>query len=218
MIVNYLFKHLLFNPIILFSRLFYTIYFPLVHIFNLSLVNHNTLAHSHVLSLIYSIILSILSPIGIYILLFNYYIQNVFIINLSKFIFNLSISYFTVDLFLGITYYPEILKTKIFTFGIHHITYISMLIYGNIYNLLPIYIIAIPLEIPTVVLSIGYINKKYQNYKLFGILFFIFRIVYNILLIYKTYNYHNDICLFFITILCVHLYWFNSYAQKYILK
>lgn len=218
MIVNYIFKNLLFNPIILFSRFFFTIYFPLIQVFNLSYVNHNTLAHSHILSLIYSSILSILSPIGIYMLLNNYYIQNAFITNLSKFIFNLSISYFSVDLFLGIRYYPEILKSKILTFGVHHIVYIGMLIYGRINNLLPVYIIVIPLEIPTVILSIGYINKKYQNYKLFGVLFFIFRIVYNILLIYKTYGHYNDICLFFITILCVHLYWFRSYTVKYLLN
>ena len=194
MIVNYIFNNFLFNPIILYSRLLYTIYFQLVNIFNLSSVNHNTIAHSHILSFIYSLVLSILSPIGIYMLLFNYYNPTEFILNLSKFIFNLSISYFSVDLYLGIIYYPTLLKSHIVTFGIHHITYIGMLIYGYINNLLPIYIIVIPLEIPTVILSIGYINKKYQNYKLFGLLFFTFRILYNILLIYKTYGYHNDIC------------------------
>jgi hypothetical protein len=210
------FKTILLNPIIIFSRMFYTLYIPLVSLFGLSLTDHNTKGHSHVLSLVYATIGTMLSPISVYMALYDYFPQTFFIVNLSKFVYYISLSYFSVDLVLGIQYYPKILKKDIVTFGVHHCAYICILVYGNMNNLLPLYVTALPLEIPTLVMSLGYINNKYQNPKLFGVLFFTFRILYTGLLVYKSYSIHYGIHLFSVLILCLHTYWFRSYLRKYL--
>lgn len=195
--------------------MFYTIYIPLVSLFGLSLTDHNTKAHSHILSLVYATIGSILSPISVYMALYNYFPSTIFIVNISKFVYYISLSYFSVDIVMGIQYYPKVLKKNIMTFPIHHSVYICVLIYGNINNLLPLYVTALPLEIPTLVMSLGHINNKYQNTKLFGILFFMFRIVYTAFLVYRSYSIHYGIHLFCVLILCLHTYWFRSYLKKY---
>jgi len=218
MMIQFIFNNLLFNPILIYSRLFYTLYIPCVNILDLSLIDHNTRAHSHVLSLIYSSIISLGSPVSIYMLLFNYYPLNAIAINIYKFLYNFSISYFCIDLILGIQYYPKILKTNILTFGVHHIVYICILTYGKINNILPIFMVLIPFEIPTIFLSIGYIDNNYKNPSIFGILFFIFRILYNILIVWKMYTIHFGLCIFTLLTLCVHIYWFRSYVKKYILN
>jgi hypothetical protein len=211
--LNYIF----FNPILIFSRIWYTSYLPLVNAFNLSMVNHNTLAHSHLLSLIYAIIISGISPIGLYMFFFDNYTLTPFIINVMKFMFYLSTSYFFTDLILGIQYYPYILQKNILTFAIHHNIYICALLYGNYVNKLQYAMVFLPLEIPTVLLSLGYIYEDQKYPTLFGILFFIFRILYNSMIILKMRGLHHDIYMFSILTLSAHIYWFSKYVKKYIL-
>jgi hypothetical protein len=128
------------------------------------------------------------------------------------------ISYFAIDMVLGYQYYRTILYTNILTFSVHHITYIIGLIYAKYLNILPLCISLLPLEIPTIILSLGHIDIKYRHPKIFGILFFIFRILYNILIIWKMYPLSYQLGIFSSMIFCMHIYWFRIYVNKYILK
>ena len=103
----------IFHPILVLCRLWRIIYFPLLYIFNLSLINHDNMRNAHILSLVYSIITSLISPYTFYLLYNNYLLQNQINIVISKFIYNLSISYFISDLSIGIQYYQNILNNNI---------------------------------------------------------------------------------------------------------
>jgi hypothetical protein len=206
------------NPLFLFTRMWYSLYLPLVNIFELSVINHNTTAHSNLLTFILSSTLSLLSPFGIFILFNSHYADSPFFIRLGEYMFNIMISYFVVDIILGYQYYRKILYKDVLTFSVHHIVYIIALIYVKYLNVLPLCISLLPLEIPTVILSLGHIDKYYKSPILFGTLFFLFRIVYNILVIWKMYSLCNFIGIFSTMILCIHIYWFRIYVNKYILK
>jgi hypothetical protein len=210
------FTSYIFHPILILCRLWRIIYFPLIYLFNLPLVNHDNMKNAHVLSLVYSVITSLISPYTFYLVYNNYLLANQINITISKFVYNLSISYFISDLSIGIQYYPNILNNNILTSYIHHSAYISLLLYGNYYNKIHLFILGMPYEIPTLLLNLRYI-KIYKNHILFGLLFFIFRILYNIFILYITYNFHNDIFIFSICTMIVHSYWFINYVKKYLL-
>jgi hypothetical protein len=208
---------IIFNPLFIFTKMWYSLYFPLVNIFNLSVINHNTREHSNLLSLILSGTLTLLSPFSFFILFNPVYASSIIFINIGEFMFNIMISYFVVDMILGYQYYRQILYTNILTFSVHHTVYIIALIYVKYLKVLPLCISLLPLEIPTFVLSLGNVNKNYKSPILFGTLFFLFRIVYNILVIWKMYPLCNFIGIFSTMVLCVHIHWFRLYINKYIL-
>ena len=216
MIYNYVLT-ILFNPIFILSRIIRFSYFPLVYYFNLSNDNHNTKAHSLILSLVYSIIITLFTPYSYYLLYNNYWDNTQINKYIVEFIYNISISYFGSDIIMGIQYYPDILYGNLITFGLHHTAYIGLFVYGKYYNKYHLYLFGLPYEIPTILLSLGYINPIYRNNKLFSILFFIFRILHNFYLLYKMYMVHNDIFIFSIFTFILHCYWFCNYIKKYII-
>jgi hypothetical protein len=218
MIYNYA-LNIVCNPIFIISRIFKFSYIPLVYYFNLSVDNHNTKAHSHILALVYSIIVTLLTPYSYYLLYNNYWDSSQINKYIVEFVYSLSISYFGSDIILGLQYYPDILfNENIVTFGIHHTAYIGLFVYGKYFNRYHIYLFGLPYEIPTILLSLGYINSKYRNNKLFGILFFIFRILHNIYLLYRTYMVYNDLFIFSIFTFVLHCQWFINFINKYIIK
>ena len=211
-ITNYIF-----HPIVIFNRLWRIIYFPLLFIFNLPTHNHNNQGNSHVLSLVFSIIISFISPYSFYIL-YNNYLYNQINTKLVDFIYNLSFSYFCSDLIIGMQFYQNIFNNNILTSYIHHLAYLGLLLYTKYYNRTYLTIILLPYEIPTILLSIGHINNKYQNQLLFGFLFFIFRIIYNLYILYKSYMVYNDLFIVSIFTFILHSYWFSKFTKKYLIK
>lgn len=206
----------LFNPLLIFSRLWRMIYFPLLYLFDLSLENQDTIRHSHMLSLVYSIITSCLTPYTYYLAYNNYWLSSQINSNVTEFIYNFSLSYFLSDLYVGLQYYPKTLNSNKLTSYIHHGAYIALFIYGKYYNKLYLFIYGMPYEIPTILLNIQYVTNNYNNCKLFGLLFLFFRIFHNIFLLYKTLNIHNDLFIFNICTFILHVYWFYGYVNKYI--
>jgi hypothetical protein len=205
------------NPIFIISRIFKISYIPLVYYFNLSVDNHNTKAHSHILALVYSIIVTLLTPYSYYLLYNNYWDSSQINKYIVEFVYSLSISYFGSDILLGLQYYPEILYNEnIVTFALHHAAYIGLFVYGKYFNRYHLYLFGLPYEIPTILLSLGYINPKYRNNKVFGMLFFIFRILHNIYLLCKTFMAYNDLFIFSIFTFILHCHWFINFTKKYI--
>jgi len=208
--------NLIFNPIFIFSRVFRLLYVPLVYYFNLSIDNHNTKAHSHLLSLLYSIVTTLFIPYSYYLLYNNYWDSRQINMNIVEFVYSLSISYFGSDIIVGMQYYPEILNENILTSYIHHGAYISLFLYGKYYNRYHLFLFGLPYEIPTILLNIGYINPRYRNNKLFGIFFFLFRILHNLFLLYKTWMIYNDLFIFNLCTFILHCYWFKNFTKKYL--
>jgi hypothetical protein len=147
----------------------------------------------------------------------NYWNANQMNTYVTDFIYNFSLTYFASDLIIGMQYYPETLNSNIITSYVHHSAYLALFAYGKYYNLNHLYIFGLPYEIPTILLNLGYINPIYRNNMLFGILFFIFRVVHNIYLLYKTYMVYNDLFIFNVFTFILHCNWFMGYVKKYIL-
>jgi hypothetical protein len=207
----------LFNPLIIYTRLWRIMYYPLIFLFKLPIDNQDNHRNSHLLSLLYSIIMSCLTPYTYYLMYNNYWLINQINSNVTEFIYNISLSYFISDLLIGLQFYPNILNSNILTSYIHHGAYILLFLYGKYTNKLHLFIYGMPYEIPTILLNIRYVTDKYKNYKLFGILFLFFRIFHNMYLLYKTFNVHNDLFIFCTCTFILHCYWFSSYVKRYVL-
>jgi hypothetical protein len=90
-----------------------------------------------------------------------------------------------MDLLLGILYYREYLYPL--TTIVHHIFFICVSI-GTIYiKSSDAFLGTFILEIPTLLLCIGTVWDNLRTDLIFGVLFFICRIVYHIYYIYRTY-------------------------------
>jgi len=203
------------NPIFILSKLWRLSYFPLIYYFNLPVDNHNNDSNSHLLSFVYSILMTLLTPYTYYLMYNNYWDITLINPTVTNIIYNFSLSYFISDLLIGLEYYPVILNKNILTSYIHHGAYISLFVYGKYYNRVHLYIFGLPYEIPTILLNIGNINRKYRNYQLFGLLFFIFRLLHNIYLLYKTFMVYNDLFIFSVCTFILHCNWFRGWVKKY---
>jgi hypothetical protein len=100
---------------------------------------------------------------------------------------------------------------------IHHIVYflLSIIIFGkNLTEVLMLYLI---IELPTILKNLGKVCKDFRNDKLFGITFFIFRIIY---MVYITYKFKSISFVKYMASLSIsiHVYWFYQWFQKYHLQ
>jgi hypothetical protein len=100
---------------------------------------------------------------------------------------------------------------------IHHIIYIVVSVVCIKLNIILPYILFLIEELPTLILSLGKFNSNLRSDNLFGMTFFVTRIVYHIFLIMMTYNYHIIIPIVGTLALGVHIYWFKNWLNKYTL-
>ena len=164
---------------------------------------------SYILSVKSSFILSML---GMYLTIFKYFVSSETIEIVSKFTVNIFTAYLITDLYYAITDYKII--TSILQCHIHHSVYIFVNIFSLYTGYYIYYVNYMILEIPTFILSFGVMFPSYRNDTLFGITFFILRIVYHI---YLTFLYRNiEHMLFLSNLACLlHTYWFLTWTRKY---
>lgn len=123
------------------------------------------------------------------------------------------IAYFFMDCVIG---YKEYNKYLLSLSGyIHHIIYIVVSVICIKLNIIVPYILFLIEELPTLILSLGKFNNNLRSDRIFGITFFLTRIVYHIFLIIMTYRYHILIPILGTLALCVHTYWFKNWMNKY---
>ena len=164
--------------------------------------------YSNIFTLWSSILLSIFSIIYI-ITRNNYY---------ASLTYAIFISYLILEIIYGSIYFNEYMP--LISGYIHHIIYILITIY-SLYTydmeILSLFSICFLVEVPTILLNL----KRYYNIKskklelIYGILFFIFRIILNIYLIYTFKNFDNLLWSSGIIVLFVHLKVFYDWYKKY---
>jgi len=125
------------------------------------------------------------------------------------------ISYFFMDCVIGRKEYNKYLLSL--SGYIHHIIYIIVSIICIKFNIILPFILFLIEEIPTLILSLGKFNSKFRSDNLFGVTFFLTRIVYHIYLTKITYNYNIIIPIISTLALGVHTYWFKNWITKYTL-
>ena len=169
---------------------------------------------AHILSLKTSFILSICG------IIFNYY----YFFSNKNFneIYNISIviicfftSYLISDLIIGIKQYPS--ELGLLTAYIHHIVYIFINILGIYTQSSHFIVLYLVLEIPTFILSLGTLIARYRRDHLFGYTFFILRILFHIFLLF-IFRQNKLLTTFSILALTLHIYWFNKWYSKYLVK
>lgn len=122
-------------------------------------------------------------------------------------------AYFFMDCVVGRKEYNKYLLSL--SGYIHHIIYIIVSIVCIKLNIILPYMLFLIEEIPTLILSLGKFNNNLRSDNLFGMMFFVTRIVYHIFLITITYKYHIIIPIVGTLALGVHIYWFKNWLNKY---
>lgn len=124
-------------------------------------------------------------------------------------------AYFLMDCVVGRKEYNKYLMSL--SGYIHHIIYIFVSIVCIKLNIILPYMLFFIEELPTLILSLGKFNHNFRSDKLFGVTFFLTRIVYHIFLITMTYNYHILFPILGILAFGVHSFWFKNWLTKYTL-
>ncbi len=210
-----LIKSVLFNPYIVGFRFWNVIYKSYYKVFDITPLNdHDNLRKSYLLTVCYSLLCTLSSPYSFYLLIWMN--PNWFLTYISNTFYYMSVTYFISDLYHGWYYYKNILDNSFLLSYFHHTVYVGLFAYCNYYDKLNYCLLGIPFEIPSVVRSLGYINKDFKDNKLFGQLFFIFRIIYNIVLLVYFYKIKLfDFFIFGSATMTLHSYWFYGYLVKY---
>lgn len=123
-------------------------------------------------------------------------------------------AYLLMDCYLGYMYYPEFMTSL--SGYIHHSIYLVINMCALYTGLYPLYLLYMILELPSFLLNIGSFNNSLRSDKLFGLSFFITRILYHIYLLYVINV--NTITLFGVPILGIHIYWFKNWVRYILYK
>ena len=141
--------------------------------------------------------------------------------NFAYVIASLFLSFMVMDLLMGFLYYPE--RINFMSGYFHHLLYSYILLDFTACNIPGILGLLCMLEFPTFVLSIGNLNPRWRNDRLFGFLFFTTRIVYHSFLLFKIYPWFtgNDMppqssrfLVYMAMGLPMHLYWFSRWITS----
>jgi hypothetical protein len=132
--------------------------------------------------------------------------------NFGKLVVLYFTAYLLMDIYIGNKEYPEFMKSISGNF--HHAVYTIVNMISLYIGVFPIYLLHMTSELPTFLLSLGSFDSYFRNDSLFGLTFFCTRIVYHIVL---TYIFRNHSPIFYISLaaLCLHIYWFYGWFQKY---
>lgn len=121
-------------------------------------------------------------------------------------------SYLLMDIYIGNKEYPEYMNNL--SGNIHHIIYIIINLVSLYTGLYPLYLLYMISELPTFFLSLGSFDSSLRNNNIFGVTFFITRIIYHSILTFM-FRKHKIILGFSLAALILHIYWFYNWYKKY---
>lgn len=133
-------------------------------------------------------------------------------LNFGKLVVLYFASYLLMDIWVGNKEYPEYMKSL--SGNIHHTIYIGINLVSLYTGLYPLYLLHMMSELPTFLLSIGSFDSNLRNDNLFGLTFFLTRIVYHAILTF-IFRENKIILGFALAALGLHIYWFYGWYKKY---
>ncbi|KAI8388551.1 uncharacterized protein BYT42DRAFT_560471 [Radiomyces spectabilis] len=128
------------------------------------------------------------------------------------------IVYLVLDLSLGSVFYRR--RITILTGWVHHTAYIVILLWFLHRRISSFFAMASILELPTLILAIGSLKKKWRSDLLFAASFFLLRLVLHICMIFMLRRYRrvDTLWMIAVAVLPLHLFWFycivNLHARK----
>ena len=131
----------------------------------------------------------------------------------SRFFITFFCTFFVLDLVYLNFHYPEESGWA------HHIAYFLCMVLGLLYNFPMVYVVFFPLEIPTFILSIGHIWPKYRQDILFGVIFFLTRVLFHgfmLRILYDT-RYISPLPVWHLASISwlIHVFWFGKWCISY---
>jgi len=173
----------------------------------------NERSRSWIVSAISSFILTISGLIWVIRYLFSieqFTKENIYSDNaISRLVVIFFLSTNVVDLIIGYFYYYS--QQSILTSYIHHAFYLMLTTILLLSQNTNGFIYCFFEEFPTFVLAIGFLFPRLRSDLLFGVSFFIFRIVFHMILTYKYYRCMNDSIYWKFSSLVTILHWFWMY-------
>lgn len=135
--------------------------------------------------------------------------------NFGKVIVLYFTAYLIMDLYIGHYDYRKYMDNLSGYF--HHTIYSLINILSLYIGVFPVYFLNMLSELPTFIMSIGQFDQKFRNDYLFGLTFFLTRILYHI---YLTWSFRHNTLILCISLaaFCLHVYWFKGWFTKYFLK
>lgn len=133
-------------------------------------------------------------------------------LNLGKVIVLYFTAYLLMDVYIGKLDYPSFMKSL--SGNLHHTVYIIVNLLTLYIGAYPIYLLCMLSEAPTFLLAIGTFDSKLRNDSLFGVLFFLTRIVYHIVITWM-FRKHTFLVGISLSALALHIYWFSQWYKKY---
>lgn len=125
------------------------------------------------------------------------------------------IGYLICDCVIGASDYKKYIQTL--SGYTHHIAYIIINTISLISGKYPLYMLYMIEELPTILLSIGSYNKKYRSDTLFGLTFFLTRILYHVILTWWL-RHDTTVLVFSMMVLSLHIYWFYGWCKARLRK
>lgn len=121
-------------------------------------------------------------------------------------------AYLIMDIYIGSQDYASSMKSLSGYF--HHSVYTVINMVSLNIGLFPMYLLHMISELPTLILGIGSFDPSLRDDNLFGITFFMTRIVYHIVL---TWMFRENTVLLGLSLatLAMHIYWFSGWVKKY---
>ncbi|PVU89511.1 hypothetical protein BB561_005306 [Smittium simulii] len=123
-------------------------------------------------------------------------------------------AYLIWDLLIGHKYYRS--SFDLITGYFHHSFYILLVFYVSMIGYSAIFTLVFIMELPTIVLAIGSINKALRKDWLFASCFFSTRLLLHIVLIYRFFSYFPNrlIWKLLVSSLPLHIYWFYCFVKQ----
>lgn len=138
---------------------------------------------------------------------------------ISRYIALFFIGYCVMDIVLGSIHYPDDSRTKSFEDGwVHHVLYITICYYLVHHEMTAFFAVALIEEIPVVLLSFFEVRNKERPSLLFGILYFLTRVVFHTVLIYKVGQFSHFILFSGMVLLTWHVKVFQRWVRGYLMR
>ena len=124
------------------------------------------------------------------------------------------IFYLFIDIFAHIYYN---ISMNLLTCKIHHSLYFIFLVSLRLHHYSHLFTIFTIEELPTCILTLGQYEKNYRNDNLFGLTFFILRIIYHLTIIVLLQPYPHPFYSYLVGVVTsiLHIYWFYNWTNKY---
>ncbi|KAH6601303.1 hypothetical protein BASA50_001696 [Batrachochytrium salamandrivorans] len=127
------------------------------------------------------------------------------------------ISYLGCDLIFGYIYYRD--QIDLITGWLHHLIYPFVIVSAVVLQFPGAFLVAAFMELPTIVLALGHMKKSFRSEYLFGMSFFVTRIVFHLYFAWRAYAVWYQYP--FVMILALgtfplHIHWFGRWVKRQI--